>query len=490
VSSHIPIPENCLSVVVPAYNEAGTILESIGQVLLQPFVREIVVVDDASTDETSSVLDLLDDPRVRVLRHAANQGKGAALRTGFGEVLGPYVAIHDADLEYDPSDLARLLAPLVAGDADVVYGSRFLTGDARRVLFFWHSLGNQFLTLLSNAATNLNLSDMETCYKVFRKEVLDSIVIEESRFGFEPEVTVKVATARWRVYEVGISYRGRTYEEGKKIGWRDGAHAVRCIVQYSVREKARSRRIRRLEATGELEALRGSLEDLKGADNYYDWIGSLLIPHLDGHVLEVGAGSGTVTRQLTSAGLSVTAIEPDPDSFAKLQMNTASDERVVAIHGTSFDVVTSDAGAFGGAVLINVLEHISDDKGELKRVAALLQPGSPILIWVPANELLYSKFDLAVGHYRRYSRKNVEAVCAAAGLVVESSRYVNAPGALAWGVVAKAAGRAPTEGRLTQTYDTHVVPKVRAVESRISMPFGQSLLVVARTRGAIRAQSA
>ncbi len=226
-------PPNCLSVVVPAFNESATVVQSVERVLAQPFVREVVVVDDASSDDTADKVSSLDDPRIRLVTHATNQGKGAALRTGFVHAQGPYVAIHDADLEYDPRDLERLLMPLVAGLADVVYGSRFLTGDAHRVLYFWHSVGNRFLTLLSNAATNLNLTDMETCYKVFRKEVLDSINIEESRFGFEPEITAKVAAGRWRIYEVGISYQGRTYEEGKKIGWRDGVQALRCIARYS-----------------------------------------------------------------------------------------------------------------------------------------------------------------------------------------------------------------------------------------------------------------
>jgi glycosyltransferase involved in cell wall biosynthesis len=222
-----------LSVVVPCFNEEETVLETCKRVLASPHCGELVVVDDASTDESLRRLDALDDPRVKVLRQAVNQGKGAALRRGFAEVTCPYVVVQDADLEYDPADYPLLLEPLVSGEADVVYGSRFLSGRPHRVLYFWHSLGNRLLTLTSNAFTNLNLTDMETCYKAFRTDVLRQITLEEDRFGIEPELTAKVAAGRWRVFEVGISYHGRTYAEGKKIGWRDGVRAVVCILRYS-----------------------------------------------------------------------------------------------------------------------------------------------------------------------------------------------------------------------------------------------------------------
>ena len=224
----------CLSVVMPAFNEERTILEAVDQVLASPWVGELVVVDDCSGDETASLLATVDDPRVRVLHHAVNQGKGAALRTGFGAVTHEFVVIQDADLEYDASEYSRLVEPLVDGRADVVYGSRFAGGESHRVLFFWHSVGNKLLTLASNMTTNLNLTDMETCHKAFRTEMLRRVEIEEDRFGFEPEITAKLARLGVRFYEIGISYDGRTYDEGKKIGWRDGVWAVVCIVRYGV----------------------------------------------------------------------------------------------------------------------------------------------------------------------------------------------------------------------------------------------------------------
>jgi len=228
-----------LSLVMPAYNEAATIQQAVDRVLEQDCVGQLIIVDDASRDGTAEILGHIDDSRVLVVSHATNRGKGAALRTGIAHAELPFVGIQDADLEYDPSDLVRLLAPLEEGVADVVYGSRFMSGEARRVLYFWHSVGNRILTTASNVVTNVNLSDMETCYKVFRRELIQSIPLKEDRFGFEPEVTVKIARAGARIYEVGISYNGRSYAEGKKIGWRDGFSAFRCLIKYSMVERPR-----------------------------------------------------------------------------------------------------------------------------------------------------------------------------------------------------------------------------------------------------------
>lgn len=222
-----------VSVVMPAFNEADRIATAMERVLAQDFVHELIVVDDGSTDATADIAEAVVDERVRVIRQVINRGKGAALRTGFAAAAAELVAVHDADLEYNPADIARLLPPLRDGRADVVYGSRFIGSDEHRVLYYWHSVGNRLLTTLSNMATNINLTDMETCTKVFKREVIHNLDLREDRFGFEPEVTAKVAAGGYRIYEVGISYSGRTYAEGKKIGWRDGLRAVYVIGKYS-----------------------------------------------------------------------------------------------------------------------------------------------------------------------------------------------------------------------------------------------------------------
>jgi glycosyltransferase involved in cell wall biosynthesis len=226
----------CLAVVVPAFNEAPTIAKVIETVLAQPLVQEIIVVDDGSTDGTSAAVQALaqSNDRIKLFRHEVNQGKGAALRTGFARAAAPLVLVQDADLEYAPEEYPTLLDPILAGKADVVFGSRFTGSGAHRVLYYWHFVGNRILTTLCNMATNLNLTDMEAGYKAFRREIIQRVSIQENRFGFEPEIVAKVSRLKVRIYEVGISYSGRTYAEGKKVGWRDGVSALRCIIKYNL----------------------------------------------------------------------------------------------------------------------------------------------------------------------------------------------------------------------------------------------------------------
>lgn len=226
-----------LTVIIPVYNEKATILELYDRVKSVEIVDEIIIIDDGSTDGTSELLAGLDDKMTRIISHDRNLGKGASIRSGFKNSSGDVIIIQDADLEYDPIQYAKLISPIIDGMADVVYGSRFISGDYRRVFYFWHYLGNKFLTLLSNMLTNLNLSDMETCYKVFRRDVLQRVSIEENRFGFEPEITAKIAKLNIKIFEIGISYSGRTYGEGKKIGWKDGVEAIKCIIKYNLLSK-------------------------------------------------------------------------------------------------------------------------------------------------------------------------------------------------------------------------------------------------------------
>lgn len=235
-----------LSVVIPVYNEENTVEKIVDLVTKAPLSidKELILVDDCSTDNTRSIIESrLTGKVARTIFHEKNQGKGAALRSGFAAATGDIVIVQDADLEYNPNEFQRLIDPIIAGKADVVYGSRFVSGEPHRVLYFWHSVGNQLLTLLSNMLSDLNLTDMETCYKAFRRDIIATIKIEENRFGFEPEITAKIARIKGiRIYETGISYSGRTYEEGKKIGWRDGVAALWCILKYNLRQARRARR--------------------------------------------------------------------------------------------------------------------------------------------------------------------------------------------------------------------------------------------------------
>jgi len=243
LSGDAPTPRR-LSVVMPVYNEADTLEEIVRRVASTTLKAEIVAVDDGSSDGSGAILERLRDEGLidRVVVHERNRGKGAALATGFAEATGNIVIVQDADLEYDPGEYRKLLEPILDDRADVVFGSRFFGGEPHRVLYYWHYLGNRFLTVLSNMVTNLNLSDMETCYKCFRREVLEGLVIEERGFGVEPELTAKVAHGGWRVYEVGVSYSGRTYAEGKKIGWKDGVRAIYCILKYGLLRRRRGHR--------------------------------------------------------------------------------------------------------------------------------------------------------------------------------------------------------------------------------------------------------
>ena len=463
----------CLTVVMPCFNEAATVQQVIRAVLASPFVAELIVVDDASWDGTADLVEEIDDPRVKLLRQAYNQGKGAALRRGFREATSPYVVVQDADLEYDPVDFGELLAPLLDGHADVVYGSRFQTSRSRRVLYFWHSAGNRFLTLLSNMFTNLNLTDMETGYKIFKREVLESFELRENRFGIEPELTARIANGGWRLYEVPISYHGRSYDEGKKIGWRDGVRAIYCIVRYSrPGQKVLPVHAPAVDAGVALEP---TLESMSEAQNYTSWLLDLVRPYLGKRLLEVGAGEGTFTEHFREV-TDVIVAEPE-DMFAnRLRERFGDDPRVTIVHG---DVHAAAAlGPFDSVVLLNVLEHIHDDFDSMQQLTKGLLPGGHVVVFAPAFASLYSSYDREIGHHRRYTAPQLESLLTAVGLEVVESRYVNRIGAIAWFISARLLGQRPTVSGRVRLYDRIGVPISRLTER--DPRFGQSVLAVGR----------
>jgi glycosyltransferase involved in cell wall biosynthesis len=474
-------PFPCLSVVIPCYNEHETIGEVLDRVLAAPWTAEVIVVDDGSRDGSPDVVARVEDERVRLLRQPRNLGKGAALRRGFLAATQPYVVVQDADLEYDPADYDHLLAPMIDGHADVVYGSRFHTDTPHRVLYYWHSVANKLLTTLSNMTTNLNLTDVETCYKAFRREVIQTIEIEEDRFGFEPEVTAKVAAGKWRVFEVGISYRGRTYEEGKKIGWKDGLWALLCVLRYSIpfqwQHHKHRREIQAAEFSFADAELAASLDSLDDADNYANWIVELMSPYLGGQICEVGAGHGTFTGRLASFGKLV-ACDPSPRCIERLRAQYGGDAGIEIVEG-EFSEAAADR-TFDSIVAINVLEHIADDDAELSTFRRHLSPGGHVIVFAPALARLYSDFDRRIGHHRRYRRGSLAAAVYRSGLEVVETRYVNAVGVAAWWLFAKKLRRVPTRTWSVRLYDRKIVPWLRRFERGRNLPAGQSVLCVAR----------
>src|SRR5712692_1768389 len=377
-----------LSVVIPCYNERATVAELLRRVKGVPVDKEIIVIDDKSTDGSKDVVAALVQqwPEIRHLLQPVNQGKGAAIRRGIQQARGDIVLIQDADLEYDPNEYPKLIQPILDGHADVVFGSRF-EGYPRRVMLYWHRLGNAFLTFLSNATTNLDLTDMETCYKVFRREVIQSITLRSNRFGIEPEITAKVAKRGYRLYEVPISYYGRDYWEGKKINWKDGFSAIWTILKYGhlddpANEPSTYKTLRRLDA-------------LK---RYNRWIWERLRPYVGQRVLEVGAGSGTMTRFLYGRELIVATDKETPyidrlrNAFRRRagikveRLDLDSDAALALVH-YNFDTV----------MCINVLEHTDDDAAALRRVHHLLTPGGRVVIFVPAGKELFGTLDRGIG---------------------------------------------------------------------------------------------
>ncbi|MGB9611547.1 MAG: glycosyltransferase, partial [Bryobacteraceae bacterium] len=361
-----------LSILIPVYNERTVVRRSLEQVIQAPLPegmeRELVIVDDCSRDGTWDILQEIaaGRPFIRLFRHEVNQGKGAAVRTAIQHAEGDFCLIQDADLEYDPQEYPILLKPLLEGRADAVFGSRYLAGESRRVLPFWHTVINKTLTLISNIFSNIHLTDMETCYKVFRTDLLKSIPVRSNRFGFEPEITMKCAKRRLRIYEVPISYHGRSYEEGKKIGWKDGLQALGVILKFWLIDDLYA------DTRG-----REAIINLTRTPAYTDWLCSVLRPELGDTVFELCAGVGTFSARLMGRRLRYLATDPDPLHLHALQnrfLRTPNVEVACCRPGVAEDF-QSWAGQFDSALAVNVLEGIKEPLTALRGLGTVLRPG-------------------------------------------------------------------------------------------------------------------
>jgi glycosyltransferase involved in cell wall biosynthesis len=411
---------------------------SLAQVLAAPLPenldRELVIVDDCSSDGTSEILERLAaaEPRIRLFRHPVNQGKGAAVRTAIQKASGDFCLVQDADLEYDPGEYPVLMRPLLDGHADAVFGSRYLSGSQTRVLPFWHSVMNKGLTLISNMFCNLNVTDMETCYKVFRTDLLKSIPIRSNRFGFEPEITMKCAKRKLRIYEVPISYHGRTYEEGKKIGWKDGIQALGVMLKFWLIDDLYA------SAYG-----RGLLNNLSGTPAYLNWTSTLIRRHLGDTVLEVGAGIGNMTGRLMGRRLRYVTCDKDPLFLHALHnrfLRTPSVEvrRLDPERAEGFDGLREQ---FDSALCLNVLEYVADPAATVTRLSGCLRPGGRLVLLVPEGRSLFGSLDRALGHLQRFETPELRKLLEAAGLTVIHIDQLNKIGRPAWWFFGRILGR-------------------------------------------------
>ena len=480
-----------LSVIMPVYNERQTVREAIRRVCAVDMPKQIVIVDDGSTDGTREILEALEknagellgtypDNRLSFVFQPENRGKGAAIRAAIPHVDEPITIIQDADLEYDPADYPHLMEPILKGRADVVYGSRF-SGTHRRVLFFWHAVGNRLLTLISNVFSNLNLTDMETGYKVFRSDVLKGIPIRSDGFGFEPEITAKVAKLGCRIYEVPVDYHGRTYPEGKKIGLKDAFAALFVILKYWIVEDLYDKNAAGLR----------TLRIMEGAGHYNSWLFKQCEPHLGKRVLEMGSGVGNITsflldrERLLATDVSdghLRELEREFGAFpnvrvAKLDFN---DDRSVQAIARSENVDT--------VLSMNVLEHVERDRRALQGCFDVLEKGGRLVLLVPAHSALYSDMDRNIEHFRRYDLGSLRKMVAEVGFHLVHERHLNMLGAIGWFVNGRILRRQLIPSRQLRIFDFAI--KLLALEKLFRPPFGLSILLVAEKPGEVTSRVA
>jgi len=467
-----------LSILMPAYNEQRTIRAIVERVMESDVEgitdKELVIVDDGSTDDTGRIIGELvpkHKGRIIALRHDRNMGKGAAVRTAAEHMTGDVCLIQDADLEYDPAEYSTLIHPIVKLGADCVFGSRFATSGLRTVRFFWHAVGNRILTCLSNCFTDLDLTDMETCYKAFRTSVLRTIPLRSNRFGIEPEITAKCAKRGLKIYEVPVSYRGRTYLEGKKICWKDGFLAVFTILKYWLIDDSFS------EDYGH-----AILNEMQEAPNFSRWLIDVVHPYLGETVVEVGSGIGNLTRIL-SLQHHVVATDYD-QKYVNILTNAFAGNEFV--HVEKWDMQEAWPGTppeTDSVFCSNVLEHIEHDAQALRNARSLLGPGGRLVLVVPKSKRLYCGLDAYVMHHRRYDRKDIEQLMQQAGFRIERMISFNKAGVVGWLVKGKLFKR-KTLGRLSLKLFNVCVPLIRRIDRHLPWP-GLSWLVVGSADGSI-----
>ena len=411
-----------LSILVPVYNEEEFVAASIQRALDAPLPEglesEVVAVDDGSRDSSPQILDELAAQypgRVRVFHHKVNSGKGAAIRTAIEQAAGEFAIIQDADLEYDPAEYPKVLGPLVSNKADVVYGSRFLISGERRVIYYWHALANHILTTACNMAADVNLTDMETCYKAFRVSLARSIPIRSNRFGIEPEITIKFAKREASIYEVPISYHGRTYDEGKKIGAKDAVSALWVIMRcYFSRDIYR-------------DPGAHILDSLAGTKRFNRWMADTVRPFLGSRVLELGAGIGNMTQQLAGGRKRYVATDIDDEHLARQRVRFRGRPNVEI---RKCDLCRAEdfaglEGQFDTVVCLNVVEHVKDDLAALRNIRSALAPGGRAIILVPQDQAVYGSLDEVLGHHRRYSEPQIRERMIQAGFVMDRTLHFN-----------------------------------------------------------------
>ncbi len=464
-----------LSVLMPVYNEARTLRTIVDRVLSSPIDLdlELVCVDDCSRDSSLQILRELaaEDDRIRVFRHDVNRGKGAAIRTAIEHMTGDVAIVQDSDLEYDPAEYPIILKPILDGRADAVFGSRFASSPERRVLMYWHSLGNKALTWLANVLNDINLTDMETCYKAVRADVLRDLRLTSERFGIEPEITTRLSQWGARIYEVPISYHGRSYAEGKNIGWRDGLQAVWLLFKFRFFDTRFSRR------TGQSD-----LESLRGAKRLNDWIVDQFDGAIGSRVFEAGCGIGNITTRLLDADRLV-AVDIDPVFISNVERNYGHLENVSVRQmdledENAYAVLAADD--FDTVVSINVLEHLADDAAAVRGFFDVLAPGGRACILVPAGPDLFSPADEAMGHHRRYEEATLRRLFEDAGFVIERIQPFNRLGVWGWRLN-RWLGRSGISRMQARLFSLGI-PVAKLVD-RVGWGRGLSLVVVARKPG-------